>query len=1024
MNLPSLLLLFTLYTIVFAAIVALIYFTARRPRATQPGLTIPNLAELKQKAPPERTAVLPVLREALVTAVPAASPASAVPAVAPVAAVPAVTPSPTAAPPRLRAAEPERTAIMERTNVIERASVVPRSATPRPKPSIPRSISDVFNVSGQLLPEALRTLEVTPGRIIEPGASVRATFTFRNPGGGTANGFRVRFRAPDGLTYVSGSAQIDETPIDDVDGGSELLQPSGADIGEIPAGGERRASLEYLVASMIENSTQLAIQAAVASLDVPVIGSNIVRLIVRSMPVLQNAETTLDVAALKELVPGEELQISARIYNSGQSSAHDLVALLPVPTHTTYSPQSVLINGRSISGGSEAFPFGLARPTVVTPTLAPGAGVDISYRVRIDSPLEDATRITAQGSVCSQEVAEFSLPPVGVKISSAASFASDDTSLWVECADEVEPGERVRIVLHAKNAGTAPARKLYLRIALPEGMVYTAGSLEIEGAPVPDRGSVPDAIRLGDLEPGRSVEMALSAIVYSPIADGHELRLSATVAWSKGQRKFERALIARSAPRFPASFNKIERETPQRVGPGDPIAYTIALQNMGTDVATEVRLQITADEGLENLHVHDRDTEIVLGDAGTIAIDTLEPGVSRVLRVDGRVAGVIEDQTQLRLHATLMTAQIPRIELGARLHVVDSRPRFSLATSRLVADSHEALRFKRLRSCRLILVNEGTDSARDVRVALQFPPELRLERVDDGTRDGNTISFGDIPAGERREATLGVRLVGIVPSGDLLAISAHVSGFNVVPFGLPPVELTTNAQASFAEGATLASVPADTIDAGAEISYTLFMQNSGDGAAKRLTARIASLSNAVYAQGSTTINGIALQDYAGTSPLLSGAGLTMADVGAGVEVTIQWRVIVNMPLPPATVVETTAAIGWDETPEIFVEAAPVVAQSTSALPIIDSELPFSVLGAIAAPPRAAAQPVRAQLNDRQAARVELSPAVPVRSNGQQGAHAANQLPSIQTIKYDRLAPGNETITPERDFFAAEDEHVG
>ena len=142
----------------------------------------------------------------------------------------------------------------------------------------------------------------------------------------------------------------------------------------------------------------------------------------------------------------------------------------------------------------------------------------------------------------------------------------------------------------------------------------------------------------------------------------------------------------------------------------------------------------------------------------------------------------------------------------------------------------------------------------------------------------------------------------------------------------------------------------------------------------------------------------------------------MADVGAGVEVTIQWRVIVNMPLPPALVVETTAALGWDETPEIFVEAAPVVAQSTSALPIIDSELPFSVLGAIAAPPRPAAQPVRAQLNDRQPARVELSPAVPVRSNGQQGAHAAGQAASIQTIKYDQLAPGTETISAERDFF--------
>ena len=59
-----------------------------------------------------------------------------------------------------------------------------------------RTLSDVFASRGPLLPEGLRTLEVSPNRVIEPGMTIHAAFTFRNLGGGTASGFRVRFRLP------------------------------------------------------------------------------------------------------------------------------------------------------------------------------------------------------------------------------------------------------------------------------------------------------------------------------------------------------------------------------------------------------------------------------------------------------------------------------------------------------------------------------------------------------------------------------------------------------------------------------------------------------------------------------------------------------------------------------------------------------------------------------------------------------------------------------------------------------------
>ena len=137
-----------------------------------------------------------------------------------------------------------------------------------------RTLTEVFAPGAPLLPEGLRTLRVSPQRFVQPGETVHAQFLFRNLGGGVARGFRVRFRLPEGLTYLVGTAKIDDTALDEQGGLTTLLQGAGADIGEVPAGGERRISLDYTVASAIENGTQLTIQAAVGSFEVPVIGSD------------------------------------------------------------------------------------------------------------------------------------------------------------------------------------------------------------------------------------------------------------------------------------------------------------------------------------------------------------------------------------------------------------------------------------------------------------------------------------------------------------------------------------------------------------------------------------------------------------------------------------------------------------------------------------------------------------------------------------------------------------------------------
>ena len=173
-----------------------------------------------------------------------------------------------------------------------------------------RTLTEVFAPGAPSLPEGLRTLVVSPDRTVEPGTTVRATFAFYNFGGAAATGLRVRFNLPDGLRYVSGSARVDDRALDDVRGETSLLTPNGADVGEVPPGVERRIALAYVVAPTIENGAQLDLQAALASNETDVIGSNVVRLVASSAAFSMVGATTYAIV-MRRSTPGGTSPTSA-----------------------------------------------------------------------------------------------------------------------------------------------------------------------------------------------------------------------------------------------------------------------------------------------------------------------------------------------------------------------------------------------------------------------------------------------------------------------------------------------------------------------------------------------------------------------------------------------------------------------------------------------------------------------------------------------------------------------------------------
>ena len=806
-----------------------------------------------------------------------------------------------------------------------------------------RTLTEAFAPGAPSLPEGLRTLVVSPDRTVEPGATVRATFAFYNFGGASATGLRVRFNLPDGLRYVPGSARADERMLDDTRGETSLLGPNGADIGEVPPGVERRIALAYVVAPTIENGATLELQAALASNETEVIGSNVARLVAVSAPELDNPDTIASLEAVRVAEPGEEIHVAARVHNSGHATAHDVVVVLPVPDRTMYLAGSAKIDGREVAiderGGD---PFGFGNATIASQALAAGASLVVEYRARIESPLDDNTRIVLGGAVASAETAEFELDRAELTVRSASRFDTEGTRLVVDAPNEVEPGRRVRVAVIAENDGTCAADDVRVRLTLPDGLRYAPGSRAIDGRSVSES-DAPGTFIFTRIEAGRRVEAAVDAYVVSPAVDGTPLPIAGSLRWSTGSRAFERSLTVRSSPRFLESRNALTLDGPAQVVPSGDVRATIRIANDGTAQATGVRIAVEADPALQSLRYSDGGSDARVQPSG-IDVGTLAPGATRTITLFTTVASPIADRSELRLRARLESDQTPALLLGQIELLVRSRSRFAPTTSLLSYPAGEALRPSGHGDVEIVMINEGTDTARDVRLQVDITPDARIESVDGATRVGTSLLFGDVAPGARAEATMRLRLARLVARGTAITINARLEAVGLLPLALSPVTIPTMAEARFDDGATLRTQPSETVDAGEPLYLRLAVRNTGDGAASRLAVRGQLPLHTAYLPGSTLVNDVPLLDVDGGSVLWSKHGLVLEDVDPGVEVVVRFGTIVNTPLAAGTLIDAHLDASWDGGGTLAISSPAVRVRSTPAFAVRATGLPFSVSG--------------------------------------------------------------------------------
>jgi uncharacterized repeat protein (TIGR01451 family) len=829
--------------------------------------------------------------------------------------------------------------------------------------------------------------------------TVRATFAFRNQGGAVATGVRVRFNLPEGLVYLVGSGQLDGADLDDELGNSPLISRSGAHIGDVAPGDERRIEISYSVAGAIENGTTIELQAAVASFELPPVGSNVVRLIARSKPQLANALTRINIEARQDAVPGSEAQITVRIHNAGESSAHDVVVVSPIPEHTSYVSGSARVNGREIERDLGVAFDRMYAPTV-SATLPASASATLVYRVKVDAPLADGTRIVAAAQIASQETASFALDPASLVVRATPDFGDDRTTFAVDPSHDVRPGQRVVLTLAAFNAGTSAAENVTATIELPETLILVRGASSIDGRAVRERKKEALAFDLGRIDAGERVELRTEAVVASPLPDGSTLDVAGVLAWEpagdEATRRFERSVAVRSEPSLPQRRNALARSGGEMIRPSEELEASINLANDGSAAASDVVLHLRVDPALDDVRVFEKNARLSI-DGDTIDLGALEAFGARKLVVRARVRSPYADRSEVHVGASIHTRELGETPLGEAIWRVDSHPAFSPGTSKLELGSDATLRPNQLADVDIALSNSGTDVAHNVRVRLYVSPEARLESVDGAIREKSSLVFGEILPGASAKARLGLRLLRSLAKEYPVTIDAVLSADAMLPVPLARLTIATTAEPDFSVG-TFRSEPIDVVDVGETVEWVLHVRNGGDGPARRVQITIAQPETLIYVPNSTTVNDVPVRDVGASAPFASARGIVLNDVDPGVEATIRWRDVVHNGLPAGEAIVHVAHIRYDGerddevmSNELKVRATPVFA---NAIP----GLPFGLDGMIG-PAFGGGQ--RAITEDRY---MELPPATPVaESNGTR---------AIAHMSYQALESGSDSIAPE------------
>ena len=196
-----------------------------------------------------------------------------------------------------------------------------------------------------------------------------------------------------------------------------------------------------------------------------------------------------------------------------------------------------------------------------------------------------------------------------------------------------------------------------------------------------------------------------------------------------------------------------------------------------------------------------------------------------------------------------------------------------------------------------------------------------------------TAGNGQITVGQVATVTFEVQVNAGVAGGTLISNQGVVTSNEQAPEptdadgnqsnGDQPTVVVVGSGQQLAITKSVAVVGGGTALAGGQLQYTVQVTNVGSVPANNVSVTDAVPANTTYVANSTTLNGLAVADVGGTSPLVGGMPVSSSDLtpplptagngtlSPGGTATVQYRVQINNSVPIGTTITNTAQVDWN-----------------------------------------------------------------------------------------------------------------